>query len=355
MSEPGQIDEGGFDNFEVDNQGTDAGAQVEQAVEDQPKPLPNDKSPKSVTKAPFDFKQHKTKVIAGVTVVAVLAIGGLASSGVFTSNNSLNGFDLGSASAGASPFDTPVVPEPQAQEPDLTQTIEPSLQPGSGGAAGGIGGGGTVVDYNFEPEAGATQLPIQLPSPDALATMLANYPTLQELETRLSEIKGADVSAAEMDVFLLAVKRNSEDIRALLNGNDYNELRSQLKNLQAQLGLERERNKQLEALVGQYEKNIADLKKNQGWFINRLDKLEGKGAAASSGSTGTKSSARRLSVETVNNHEIRGIADHVVFIQINGHGKPVRATRGYNVPGCGTITSINPLERKVITTNCTIK
>lgn len=188
----------------------------------------------------------------------------------------------------------------------------------------------------------------------SIAQLLSNYPTKAELNGKISELKGADVSDAELDVFLLTVSRNAEDIKALFANENSEDLKSMVQDLLSQLEQEKAKTALLENSISDYKKTLSDFKKNQGWFINRLNKLEGKTLAVSS-KTPRSTKTRSLSVVTVRDHAIKGIADKVVYLKINNRGKPVRATVGFDIPGCGPITSIDAIKRHVITSSCIIK
>ncbi|MFA0809414.1 hypothetical protein [Microbulbifer epialgicus] len=188
---------------------------------------------------------------------------------------------------------------------------------------------------------------------DLIATLLLqNYPTREELREDLRRIRGAEVSKEELDVFLLAVKNNSDDIsklKASKNKSANTDISKALVDLKITLqDLRKDLNEQKQVVISM-TKRLDKLEKNSGWYHNRISKLEGDPV-----STKESIKVHRLEVQTESMWSVNAASENVAFIRNINTGKPLRVTRGFNIPGCGSVTDIRPETRKVITTSCVI-
>lgn len=355
MSDNSDISEAGFDEDVLDsavqddiskaNSNDEPDKKVDVPVK---KPIITKKAEASESHEPLGTTTGGNKKVGIIAVVAaVLCIPIIWA--VFSLNQKSvdSGFDLplvaGNSDDAIPLFESTLV----APEPELTSGAESNTTALNSSAAESNSIGSEV----------ALQERVRLSEPNtdgSIVQLLSNYPTKAELEGKISELKGADVSDAELDVFLLTVSRNAEDIKALFANENSEDLKSMVQDLLSQLEQEKAKTALLENSISDHKKTLSDFKKNQGWFINRLNKLEGKTQAVSS-KPPRSTKTRSLSVVTVRDHAIKGIADKVVYLKINNRGKPVRATVGFDIPGCGPITSIEAIKRHVITSSCIIK
>ena len=203
---------------------------------------------------------------------------------------------------------------------------------------------------------------------DLIASMLlSNYPTREELRQEMSRVRGADVSKAELDAFLLGVKNNAQDIRELkskptnnnIAGADYSaEIRKAIlgiNNTLEQLKVEsEEQNKRIGSIAADLEK----LNKNSGWYHNRIAKLEGNSStklpANKQSNEQVVQKTKRLEMKAESMWSVNGASENLAFIQNIQSGKRLRVTRGFDIPGCGQVTDINPSDQKVTTITCVI-
>jgi len=191
---------------------------------------------------------------------------------------------------------------------------------------------------------------------DLLASMLLQgYPTREEMIKEVSRIQGANVSQEELDVFLLSVKNNADEIQRMKESNgSTHELAKQiaeankiLKDLKLELSLVNER--------------VQKLEKNHGWYQNRISKLE-SGIAPQSKQTlkpviqqqAVAEPVRRVELQSQSSWQVNGASENLAFIKNVNSGGTLRVTRGFEIPGCGQVTDINPSQQKVTTTTCII-
>lgn len=197
---------------------------------------------------------------------------------------------------------------------------------------------------------------------DQLASLLLqNYPTRSELQTELERIRGAEVSQEELDVFLLAVKHNSEAIARLDSKPqvDLSRLTTGIDDMKASLqSLKGEVSGIRETLQSNSEK-IDKLEKNSGWYHNRISALEGDPVKVKtkprSDKSATQSTSRRLQMTTESSWVVNGASSNLAFISNTNTNKKLRVTIGFDIPGCGQVTHIDPSEQKVVATSCVIK
>lgn len=351
MSENSDISEAGFEEDLLDSAAKDDISKAQPVDTPSIKPKKAEKVEKvkkvEVKKAPLVNTEGSKKAGLIAIFAAVLCVPVVWA--IFSLNQKSDGSDLDTLlSSGTGNEPNPLFESSlNAPEPELASNQE-AVSPITVKSEADFNYGGN----EFDKQEG---LPLSEPSIDgSIAQLLSNYPTKAELNGKISELKGADVSDAELDVFLLTVSRNAEDIKALFANENSEDLKSMVQDLLSQLEQEKTKTAMLENSIAEYKKTLSDFKKNQGWFINRLNKLEGKTQAVSS-KTPRSTKTRSLSVVTVRDHAIKGIADKVVYLKINNRGKPVRATVGFDIPGCGPITSIDAIKRHVITSSCIIK
>lgn len=207
---------------------------------------------------------------------------------------------------------------------------------------------------------------------DVIARMLlANYPTHEEMRAELERTKQERINGDKdrnnaREKSLLSVKSNTDEISELRNLiKNYNtsdggngEALALVSEIRATLAAQQEayaaQTQKLESL----QKVLGELKRNSGWYHNRITKLEingivAKGAGVSTNSKSTE--VRRLKLESQPSWFVNGASGNLAFIKNKHTGKSLRITRGFNIPGCGQVTDIDPAAQKVVTTSCVIR
>lgn len=191
---------------------------------------------------------------------------------------------------------------------------------------------------------------------DLLASMLLQgYPTREEMLKEVSRIQGANVSQEELNVFLLSVKNNADEIRRLKeSGGSTAELAQQIAEANKTL-------KELKAEVSQVNARTQKLEKNNAWYENRLKKLESGISPQSKQAPKpavvqqpVNEPVRRVELQTQSTWQVSGASENLAFIKNVNSGTSLRVTRGFEIPGCGQVTDINPSQQKVTTTTCII-
>ncbi|WP_045861751.1 hypothetical protein [Teredinibacter purpureus] len=198
---------------------------------------------------------------------------------------------------------------------------------------------------------------------DKLATLLLeNYPTKSEVESKLDQIRGADVSQEELDVFLLAVKNNSDSIKRLENVSPaaINRMNQALSDVKSTLAVMKKDVSELNESISEHGSKLDKLEKNSGWYHNRISSLEGNPVVSNKPDRSVKNeskpiSSRRLEMTTESSWLVNGASANLAFISNIESGKKLRVTRGFDIPGCGQVTDIDPSNQKVTTTSCVIK
>lgn len=203
--------------------------------------------------------------------------------------------------------------------------------------------------------------------------LLGNYPTNADLDERIEQVKGADVSKAELDVFLIAVTENTKKIAKLLEqakkNQDISVATKELKKINSELKKQGVRSNKLAKEVGDMQSQVLSLvkkvdkvSKNSGWYHNRISKLEGKDVPFKRKKV-TKAkkqpmqvprplTVRRLELNKTSEWRVKGAAEKVAFITSKNHSRPIRVTLGYDIPGCGLVTGISAADQRVYTTSC---
>lgn len=197
---------------------------------------------------------------------------------------------------------------------------------------------------------------------DLIASMLLqNYPTREELRQEISRVRGADVSKEELDAFLLGVKNNADDIRQIKaqpgSSVDAAEIRNAIRDIRSMVEQIRNDSEEQKIRIGLMQEDLDKLKKNSGWYHNRISKLEGnpvKVAQSTKAKSNSTSDARRVEMKAQSAWSVNGASENLAFIQNIHSGKRLRVTRGFDVPGCGQVTDISPADQKVTTTTCVI-
>ena len=198
---------------------------------------------------------------------------------------------------------------------------------------------------------------------DKLATLLLeNYPTKSEVESKLEQIRGADVSQEELDVFLLAVKNNSDSIKRLENVSPaaISRMNQSLSDVKSTLAVMKKDVSELKESISEHGSKLDKLEKNSGWYHNRISSLEGNPVVSNKPNRSVKNeskpiSSRRLEMTTESSWLVNGASANLAFISNIESGKKLRVTRGFDIPGCGQVTDIDPSNQKVTTTSCVIK
>lgn len=199
--------------------------------------------------------------------------------------------------------------------------------------------------------------------------LLGNYPTFSDLDEKIKQVKGADVSKAELDVFLIAVTENTKKIAKLLEQGKRNHnislAANELNKLNVELKKQGLRGAELVQVVDDLKdqmlvmaKKVEKISKNTGWYHNRITKLEGK-KVPSKKRTVVKAKqpleVRRLELNSKTKWRVKGAAEKVAFITSKEHSRPIRVTVGYDIPGCGLVTEISAADQRVNTTSCIIE
>lgn len=195
--------------------------------------------------------------------------------------------------------------------------------------------------------------------------LLKAYPTKEEMRKAISEIRGADVSPEELNVFLLAVKNNADAIRDLQRksntqqSTDAGELRA----LRSALADLNNTNKQIVDAVNTLQKNMEELradvdklKKNDGWYHNRITKLEGgKVVGNTKPKQVQKTEVKKLTLNKQSDWMVNGASENVAFITNKKTKERLRVSIGYDIQGCGVVTEISSIRQQVKTTSCIIE
>ena len=197
---------------------------------------------------------------------------------------------------------------------------------------------------------------------DLIATMLLqNYPTREELRQEIVRVRGADVSKEELNAFLLGVKNNADDIRQIKSqpgtSVDTAEIRSAIRDIRSMVEQIRNDSEEQNIRIGMMQDDLEKLKKNAGWYHNRISKLEGNPAKTTQiakTKANPTSEARRVEMKAQSAWSVNGASEDLAFIQNVHSGKRLRVTRGFDIPGCGQVTDISPADQKVTTTTCVI-
>jgi len=192
------------------------------------------------------------------------------------------------------------------------------------------------------------------------SALLSGYPTRQELNDELRRVRGAEVSAEELDVFLLAVKNNSDAIKGLRQRPAGSDNSSEIKQLLQEVVEIKQLLAKNDRTLAMHTEQLKKLEDNSGWYHNRISELEGKSSVAvqalksKTKSKPVNNSTTRLELNVTNNWKVKGASATVAFI-INDKSETVRVSRGFDIPGCGAVTNIDPVKHQVTATNCVIQ
>ena len=53
--------------------------------------------------------------------------------------------------------------------------------------------------------------------------------------------------------------------------------------------------------------------------------------------------------------EVKAASNNIAFLKNSRTGRSLRVTRGFDLPGCGSVTAIEPAKQKVTAGGCVIK
>jgi len=190
-----------------------------------------------------------------------------------------------------------------------------------------------------------------------VTAVLDNYVSKDELMQELGGIEAPQVSKAELDVFLMSVRNNGDNINLIkdeiskFNAKDHSDDLAKLSQQQNEML------KTVSTLIEKIEeqnKRLIKNEKNLGWAHSRITKLNGRSPITISKNKAQKSRRSSSSRKIVNNvsdiYEVRGASQSTnsAFILNKKTNKPLRVTKGFHIPGCGKVVSIETIEQKVV-------
>lgn len=198
---------------------------------------------------------------------------------------------------------------------------------------------------------------------DLLASLLLqNYPTRSELQQELSRLKGAEISQKELDAYLVGMKSNADAIarlKAQVDAGDNSEFSRNLAGIRKTVDQILQESSQQRSMIAKMQDELEKLKKNSGWYHNRLKKLEEApapvGQQKQPAQVASKSTdARRVELKNKSLWVVNGASETIAFLTHTESGQRLRVTRGFDIPGCGQVMDIDPGAQKVNTASCVI-
>ncbi len=202
----------------------------------------------------------------------------------------------------------------------------------------------------------------------------------QEIDRNISQTQGLSTEITDLSRNFTQVKDDyNRDVISLKGSleNQINELRGLLvQNKQALRTQAQEIEKlrtaknvvQQTKMPDSYQQvldNQVNFKKNEGWFANRLKKLEKSDltqaeeiadlSSLASTLPSIEQVSKRVTVDVTSPWILKGASDKVAVLFNVNTEKSMRVTIGMDVPYCGPVLTIEPRSNTVVTQSCRVK